>query len=204
MLTRNRHWDSVVTFVAVAFIVLMMAFVVAPKARANQPSSPPGQAECAHGNSQATCRPDPQPSHGAECDEHGPHEGGVNEDHCLPTPEVTPSASPTGTASPSDEPSPTPPVPDASAVPSDGPSTTPSPAPTTTPSTPPSPSLAPPTVTPSSPAPSALAPTPTAPPTDTEESGTPSQPSHSLWLILIVAGLAGAISAGLLNKPRRR
>jgi len=46
------------------------------------PGGPPGQGECEHGNSGQTCVPDPQPTHGQDCEEHGPNEGGVNEDHC--------------------------------------------------------------------------------------------------------------------------
>lgn len=52
------------------------------------PSSPPGQGECQHGNSSQECRPDPQPEHGKECDNHG-NQGGVDEDHCLGTTEST-------------------------------------------------------------------------------------------------------------------
>jgi hypothetical protein len=47
------------------------------------PNDPPGQGECQHGNSGKECKPDPQPDHGKDCEEHGPKEGGVNEDHCL-------------------------------------------------------------------------------------------------------------------------
>lgn len=43
---------------------------------------PPGQGECAHGNSGQTCVPDPQPTNGQDCLEHG-NNGGVNEDHCF-------------------------------------------------------------------------------------------------------------------------
>lgn len=58
-------------------------------ALATPPTDPPGQGECEHGNSGQECKPDPQPGHGQDCDEHGPFEGGVNEDHCLP--ETTPT-----------------------------------------------------------------------------------------------------------------
>jgi len=51
---------------------------------------PPGQGDCSHGNTGKDCRPDPQPGHGQDCDEHGPKNGGVNEDHCLPG-ETTPT-----------------------------------------------------------------------------------------------------------------
>lgn len=43
---------------------------------------------CDHGNTGKDCKPDPQPDHGKDCDEHGNH-GGVNEDHCLPTSTTT-------------------------------------------------------------------------------------------------------------------
>jgi hypothetical protein len=50
-------------------------------AGSDKPPSPPGQDECEHGNSQKPCKEDPQPEHGADCEEHG-NQGGVNEDHC--------------------------------------------------------------------------------------------------------------------------
>jgi hypothetical protein len=50
-----------------------------------KPGSPPGQGECAHGNSGKPCRDDPQPEHGRDCEHHG-NQGGVNEDHCGPAP----------------------------------------------------------------------------------------------------------------------
>ena len=61
------------------------------------PGGPPGQGECEHGNSGETCRPDPQPTHGQDCEEHGPNEGGVNEDHCLPTTDPSTTSPPTVT-----------------------------------------------------------------------------------------------------------
>jgi len=55
-----------------------------------------GQGPCHHGNSNKPCRPDPQPSHGKDCQQHGKN-GGGNQDHCItvssnPTPTPTPSA----------------------------------------------------------------------------------------------------------------
>jgi len=68
----------------IAFAVL--ATVTLPiAAMADPPTEPPGQGDCNHGNSGQTCVPDPQPTHGQDCDEHGPNEGGVNEDLCLTT-----------------------------------------------------------------------------------------------------------------------
>lgn len=45
----------------------------------NNPGSPGD--DCSHGNSDKACKPDPQPTHGTECDDHGNASG--NEDHCL-------------------------------------------------------------------------------------------------------------------------
>src|SRR5262245_15400299 len=64
------------------------------------PTEPPGQGECEHGNSGQPCKPDPQPEHGQDCDEHGPFEGGVNEDHCLPTTTTTPTTTTPTTTTP--------------------------------------------------------------------------------------------------------
>jgi len=60
------------------------------------PSSPPGQGECQHGNSGQECKPDPQPEHGKDCDQHG-NQGGVNEDHCLGTTDATTTTETTNT-----------------------------------------------------------------------------------------------------------
>jgi LPXTG-motif cell wall-anchored protein len=71
-----------------------------------------GQGPCHHGNSNTTCKPDPQPDHGKECVQHGGNptshgntssqqgNGEGNQDHCLaggstPTPTPTPSTSTT-------------------------------------------------------------------------------------------------------------
>jgi len=54
------------------------------------PATVPGSPgdDCSHGNSGKPCRPDPQPTHGKDCDDHGNARG--NEDHCAPT-ETTPT-----------------------------------------------------------------------------------------------------------------
>lgn len=57
---------------------------------------------CDHGATSKSCRPDPQPEHGKECDKHGRH-GGVNEDHCATTTTITtplPTTSTTSAPSP--------------------------------------------------------------------------------------------------------
>ena len=54
----------------------------------DKPPAPPGQGPCNHGNSDKPCKEDPSPN-GQDCEEHGPKEGGVNEDHCLGTTETT-------------------------------------------------------------------------------------------------------------------
>ena len=58
-----------------------------------------GQGPCQHGNSNKACRPDPQPSHGKDCEQHGKN-GGGNQDHCIAapsSPNPTPTPSPTTT-----------------------------------------------------------------------------------------------------------
>jgi hypothetical protein len=68
-----------------AAIIVVAAFGVLGMSSAGLATAkdgPPGQGPCNHGNSGKECKPDPQPDHGKECDEHGPNEGGVNEDHC--------------------------------------------------------------------------------------------------------------------------
>lgn len=70
---------------ALAVVTLGAASAVALANGGGPPGGePPGQGECEHGNSGQECKPDPQPDHGKDCDEHG-NKGGVNEDHCLPT-----------------------------------------------------------------------------------------------------------------------
>jgi outer membrane biosynthesis protein TonB len=140
---------------------------LAGTARATPPADPPGQGECDHGNSQQSCKPDPQPSHGADCEEHG-QQGGVNEDHCTEvTPSQTTEPSPEPTASPSDTPEPTP---SASASPDPTPSPSPTPSAEPTPDPTPTPRPTPSTGTPPDPGRPATppVPAPTIPPTDTE------------------------------------
>ena len=60
---------------------------------------PPGKNPCEHGNAQKPCKEDPQPDHGADCEEHG--KGGVNEDHCLD--ETTTTTTTTTTGPPGEE-----------------------------------------------------------------------------------------------------
>lgn len=121
-------------------LAIALSFVMTGIAAAN-PTTPPGQGECGHGNTNKTCKPDPQPTKGKDCDEHGPKEGGVNEDHCsaqpssTPTPTVSPSPTPTSTGTPSPSGSPSP-----SGTPAPSPSGTP---PTQTPSVTPQPSQTP-------------------------------------------------------------
>lgn len=105
----------IVSIASAVMLVLLIALGGAGGVGATQPSSPPGQGDCDHGNSQQSCKPDPQPSNGQDCEEHGPNEGGVNEDHCASSepsvaPSVEPSAPPTPTPTPTPtvEPTPTP------------------------------------------------------------------------------------------------
>jgi len=82
----------------VVVITIALPVGVVSSATADPPTGgPPGQGECEHGNSGQTCVPDPQPTHGQDCDEHGPNEGGVNEDHCLSVSPTTSTTTPTTT-----------------------------------------------------------------------------------------------------------
>jgi hypothetical protein len=71
------------------------------------PSTVPGSPgdDCSHGNSDKDCKPDPQPGHGQECDDHGKASG--NEDHCdgvttTTTPSTTETTPSTTTSTPND------------------------------------------------------------------------------------------------------
>lgn len=117
--------------------VIALALAGGSQAMASQPDSPPGQGECDHGNSQQSCKPDPQPSNGQDCEEHGPKEGGVNEDHCLggapssePSSDPTPSSEPTPSVTPSTSPTESPLPSTSPPGPSDAPTSVPSIAPT--------------------------------------------------------------------------
>lgn len=71
-----------ITLIGLAIVVAFLALAFTAVAKATPPDGPPGQGECQHGNSQQECKPDPQPTHGQDCEEHG-NQGGVNEDHCV-------------------------------------------------------------------------------------------------------------------------
>lgn len=90
-----------------ALIILTAGLMLVASGAAVQASGI-GQGPCHHGNSNKTCRPDPQPSHGKDCIQHGGGgkaplgNGGGNQDHCkgvtvtpTPTPTVTPTPTPT-------------------------------------------------------------------------------------------------------------
>lgn len=68
----------------IMFILLLASMLVvgilAASALANNdnPGSPGDN--CSHGNSNKECKPDPQPEHGKDCEDHGNARG--NEDHC--------------------------------------------------------------------------------------------------------------------------
>ena len=120
----------------VGLTILATIGMFAVTASADPPAGgPPGQGECEHGNSGQECKPDPQPDHGQDCEEHGPNEGGVNEDHCLsPTPPPTtvpPSSPPPTTEPPTTEPPTSPPPttepPTTTVPPTQPPATTPPP-----------------------------------------------------------------------------
>lgn len=119
--------------IAITATLMMAPVAMAVHAQATPPVTNPGSpgGDCSHGNSGASCRPDPN-EHGQDCDDHGVAQG--NEDHCE---EVTPSPSQT-----------TPPPPSPSGTPSETPSETPSsePTPTATETESPRPTVCTPTV----------------------------------------------------------
>lgn len=81
-------------------IAAVLALAFAGSISANQPSTPPGQDGSCHGANQATCRPDPQPSHGQDCTHQPPGNPNGNDDHCAspaPSPSPTPTPKPTPT-----------------------------------------------------------------------------------------------------------
>jgi hypothetical protein len=85
-----------VLFLAAAAALLMSATAFA----GNPHGNPPGNdGQLCHGHNQASCRPDPQPSHGQDCQPHGNNPDG-NDDHCAST---APSEQPS--EQPSEEPS---------------------------------------------------------------------------------------------------
>jgi len=101
---------AVLVLLLAALVATLLVGAWAVVALADKPTSPPGQGECEHGNSGQECRPDPQPDHGKDCEEHG-NNGGTNEDHCAPVPpDVDPTPTPDPTLDPTPSPTPEPPV----------------------------------------------------------------------------------------------
>ena len=127
-----------ILFIIVAIIAVAMAGGVAAVAASpgDKPPAPPGQGECGHGNTGKPCKEDPQPEHGKDCEEHGPKNGGVNEDHCkgetTPT-ETTPTETTPTTPT---ETTPTTPTETTPTTPTETTPTTPSTPTETTPTTP--------------------------------------------------------------------
>lgn len=76
---------------AITALVIFSGIILVPAATAANHKFP-----LCHGKNSVPCRPDPQPSHGKDCLQHG--KGGVNEDHCGPV--VGPSPTPTPTENP--------------------------------------------------------------------------------------------------------
>jgi hypothetical protein len=72
-----------IILLAVAAAALSIGGFAAVGVAAPPPANPgsPGD-NCSHGNSNQPCKPDPQPTHGKDCDDHGNARG--NEDHCGP------------------------------------------------------------------------------------------------------------------------
>lgn len=86
-------------------IVILAALSVLAFSAITFASDPPGNdGNLCHGASQASCRPDPQPSHGQDCQPHGNNPDG-NDDHCSPSTEPSTEPSSEPSTEPSVEPS---------------------------------------------------------------------------------------------------
>lgn len=79
----------VLNVIAGLFILLLVVILVPTSAAAHGYGN---DGNLCHGHNMASCRPDPQPSHGHDCDSHGRNTDG-NDDHCGPTATVTPCPS---------------------------------------------------------------------------------------------------------------
>jgi hypothetical protein len=100
-------------------VALLLTLAAVPSVSAGEPPFGNDGGSC-HGANQSTCRPDPQPSHGQDCQPHGNNPDG-NDDHCAtPAPTETPTPTPTETPSPTPTETPSP-------TPSETPSETPTP-----------------------------------------------------------------------------
>lgn len=204
--------------------ILVVAYLLLFGTRPALGATPPGNdgGGC-HGANTETCRPDPQPSAGKDCEPHGANPDG-NDDHCTEaSPSTSPSPSPSVEPSvePSDEPSDSPtldPSPSPSAT--SEPSPTPTPEPTTEPSVEPStePSTEPsqepvPTRLPPScltrarfcetPAPVPSGPVASMPPTDTESGGAGSITAVALGLLALTMALCATLPRRQTARPRR-
>ena len=102
----NKFVKGVLVLVLVGSLGLMASLALAsndknppgpptttPGNSGNNPGSPGD--DCSHGNSGKECKPDPQPEHGKECEDHGNASG--NEDHCDAVPPTTTSTPSTTT-----------------------------------------------------------------------------------------------------------
>jgi hypothetical protein len=78
---------AILTALAAVLVALggIAAAIADPGNGHGPPATVPGSPsdDCSHGNSDKPCKPDPQPEHGKDCDDHGVARG--NEDHCGPT-----------------------------------------------------------------------------------------------------------------------
>jgi hypothetical protein len=93
--------------VGIAMILTGVGAVTIPAFAGNGNPHHEQQDGCDHGNTGKPCKPDPQPSHGKDCETHGNH-GGINEDHCSGTTNThTSSSSTTYSTNPTNSTSPT-------------------------------------------------------------------------------------------------
>lgn len=184
-----RHPWSITRAITAAVIILMLLFVASVKA--TNDNLPPGNdGENCHGANMETCRPDPQPSHGADCDPHGNNPDG-NDDHCT---EVTPDV----TFAPTEEPTSTPMFTSTPTVePTVMPTSTPTESPSESPSITAAPSEPTSTLTPTS------KPRPTQPNTAASQDE-PEPPSPGVALFISLATLLYAAWFFLTPSARRR
>jgi hypothetical protein len=75
---------SIMGLLAIGLMLVAAGLAMTPGTVAADPvGDPPGNdGVCQHGNSDKSCREDPQPDHGKDCESHGANADG-NEDHCL-------------------------------------------------------------------------------------------------------------------------
>jgi len=147
--------------IALVAIGILIAWTATPSSAKTPPGNDGGYC---HGANHESCRPDPQPSHGQDCQPHGNNPDG-NDDHCGPASSASPSPS----------------------QPSPSPTSSPSASPGPSASSSPSPSASPSASSPGSSSPNG--PSVTPPATDTEAAAETSQPDYRVILLIVLIAL---------------